>query len=48
MAIPEHVTSNFETLGRAALSGKLGMIECADPATGEIHFLLCVAAPTSS
>lgn len=48
MAIPDHVTRNFETLGRAAQSGHLGMIECADPATGEIHFLLCAVAANYS
>jgi hypothetical protein len=48
MAIPEYVARNFKTLGRAAESGNLGMIECADPATGEIHFLLCAVAPDPS
>ena len=48
MTIPAHVSHNFETLGRAAQSGNLGMIECADPATGEIHFLLCAVAATGS
>lgn len=48
MTIPDHVERNFETLGRAAQAGNLGMIECADPETGEIHFLLCAVAPNSS
>ncbi|MBA2935242.1 hypothetical protein HZF05_14230 [Sphingomonas sp. CGMCC 1.13654] len=48
MTIPDHVSRNFATLGRAAQSGNLGMIECADPATGEIHFLLCAVAATGS
>jgi len=48
MSIPDHVTRNFETLGRAAQSGHLAMIECADPATGEIHFVLCAVAPNGS
>jgi hypothetical protein len=47
MTIPDHVTRNFETLGRAAQSGNLGMIECADPSTGEIRFLLCAVAPSN-
>ena len=49
MTIPDHVTRNFETLGRAAQSGNLGMIECIDPATGDIRFMLCaVTCGTSS
>jgi hypothetical protein len=48
MSIPDYVTHNFETLGRAAQSGNLGIIECADPATGEIHFLLCAVASSLS
>ena len=48
MAIPDHVARNFETLGRAAQSGNLGLVECVHPDTGEVHFLLCAVAPNAS
>ena len=35
MSIPDHARANFQTLLRAASSGDLALMECADVATGE-------------
>jgi hypothetical protein len=41
MAIPDHLTSNFKTLLRAADDGNLALMECQDAATGEARYVLC-------
>ncbi len=35
MSIPDHARANFQTLLRAASSGDLALMECADVATGD-------------
>ena len=35
MSIPEYARANFNTLLRAAESGDLALVECADAGTGE-------------
>lgn len=41
MAIPDHLTSNFKTLLRAAGDGNLALMECQDAATGEARYVIC-------
>lgn len=41
MEIPDHLTSNFKTLLRAAYDGNLALMECQDAATGEARYVLC-------
>lgn len=41
MAIPDHLTSNFKTLLRAADDGNLALMECQDAATGEARYVIC-------
>jgi hypothetical protein len=35
MSIPDYARTNFDTLLRAASSGDLALVECADAVTGE-------------
>ncbi|MDG2515695.1 DUF6117 family protein [Sphingobium yanoikuyae] len=39
--IPDHARTNFQTLLRAAGSGDLALMECADAATGETRYVIC-------
>ena len=39
--IPDHARANFQTLLRAAESGDLALMECADVATGEPRYVIC-------
>lgn len=39
--IPDHARTNFQTLLRAAESGDLALMECADAATGEPRYVIC-------
>ena len=41
MSIPDHARANFQTLLRAASSGDLALMECADVATGESRYVIC-------
>lgn len=41
MAIPEAFRRNFSTLLRAAESGDLALVECADIETGEPRYVIC-------
>ena len=41
MSIPDDARANFNTLLRAAASGDLALVECADTATGEPRYVLC-------
>lgn len=41
MSIPDHARTNFDTLLRAAASGDLALVECADAITGEPRYVLC-------
>lgn len=41
MAIPDHIRTNFNILLRAASSGDLALMECADAANGEVRYVLC-------
>ena len=41
MSIPDHARANFQTLLRAAGSGDLALMECADVATGEPRYVIC-------
>lgn len=41
MSIPDYARANFNTLLRAAASGDLALVECADAATGEPRYVLC-------
>lgn len=41
MAIPDHIKTNFNTLLRAASSGDLALMECADAVTGETRYVVC-------
>ena len=41
MSIPDYARANFNTLLRAAASGDLALVECADTATGEPRYVLC-------
>ena len=40
MAIPDHARENFKTLLRAAASGDLALMECADAATGAPRYVI--------
>ena len=39
--IPDHARANFQTLLRAAESGDLALMECADAATSEPRYVIC-------
>ena len=41
MSIPDYARTNFDTLLRAAASGDLALVECADAVTGEPRYVLC-------
>ena len=41
MSIPDHISTNFDTLLRAASDGNLALIECTDAVTGEPRYVLC-------
>lgn len=41
MSIPDYARANFQTLLRAASSGDLALMECADVATGEPRYVIC-------
>jgi Family of unknown function (DUF6117) len=44
MSIPEYARTNFNTLLRAAASGDLALVECADAVTGEPRYVLAAIA----
>jgi len=39
--IPDHARANFNTLLRAAASGDLALVECANTSTGEPRYTIC-------
>jgi len=41
---PEYARTNFNTLLRAAASGDLALVECADAVTGEPRYVLAAIA----
>jgi hypothetical protein len=41
MSIPDHISTNFDTLLRAASNGNLALLECADAITGEPRYVIC-------
>jgi Family of unknown function (DUF6117) len=41
MSIPDHFTTNFDTLLRAASNGNLALMECIDAITGEPRYVIC-------
>jgi hypothetical protein len=44
MSIPEYARTNFDTLLRAAASGDLALVECADAVTGEPRYVIAAIA----
>jgi hypothetical protein len=44
MSIPEYARANFNTLLRAAASGDLALVECADAVTSGPRYVLCAVA----
>jgi hypothetical protein len=44
MSIPEHARANFNTLLRAAATGDLALVECADAMTGPPRYVICAIA----
>jgi hypothetical protein len=46
--IPDHARTNFQTLLRAAESGDLALMECADAATGEPRYVICAVGRNGS
>ena len=44
MSIPDHARTNFNTLLRAAASGDLALVECADAVTGEPRYVFAAIA----
>jgi uncharacterized protein DUF6117 len=41
MSIPEYARTNFNTLLRAAATGDLALVECADAMTGAPRYVTC-------
>ena len=41
MGIPDHISTNFDTLLRAASNGNLALMECTDAITGEPRYVIC-------
>jgi hypothetical protein len=41
MSIPDHISTNFDTLLRAASDGSLALMECTDAVTGEPRYVIC-------
>jgi hypothetical protein len=41
MSIPEYISTNFNTLLRAASDGHLALVECTDAITGEPRYVIC-------
>ena len=41
MTIPDYARTNFNTPLRAAASGDLALVECADAVTSEPRYVLC-------
>jgi hypothetical protein len=41
MSIPDHISTNFDTLLRAASDGNLALMECTDAVTGEPRYVIC-------
>jgi hypothetical protein len=41
MSIPDHISTNFDTLLRAASNGNLALMECTDAITGEPRYVIC-------
>jgi hypothetical protein len=41
MSIPDHISTNFDTLLRAASDGNLALMECSDAVTGEPRYVIC-------
>jgi Family of unknown function (DUF6117) len=41
MSIPDHISTNFDTLLRAASNGHLALTECSDAVTGEPRYVIC-------
>ncbi|CAK11536.1 hypothetical protein HFO94_30800 [Rhizobium leguminosarum] len=46
MAIPDHASTNFDTLLRAAADGNLALMECLDAVTREPRYVLCAVGRT--
>lgn len=41
MSIPDHISTNFDTLLRAASNGHLALMECTDAIAGEPRYVIC-------
>ncbi len=41
MSIPEYISTNFDTLLRAASDGNLALMKCTDTVTGEPRYVIC-------
>jgi len=41
MSIPDHISTNFDTLMRAAFNCNLALMECTDAVTGEPRYVIC-------
>ena len=41
MSIPEYISTNVDTLLRAASDGHLALMECTDAVTGEPRYVVC-------
>jgi hypothetical protein len=41
VSIPDHISTNFDTLLRAASNGNLVLMECTDAITGEPRYVIC-------
>jgi Family of unknown function (DUF6117) len=41
MSIPDYISTNFDTLLRAASDGNLALMECTDAITGEPRYAIC-------
>ncbi|MBY5637876.1 hypothetical protein HFO39_24460 [Rhizobium leguminosarum] len=46
MASPDHASTNFDTLLRAAADGNLALMECLDAVTREPRYVLCAIGRT--
>ncbi|MBY5728312.1 DUF6117 family protein [Rhizobium leguminosarum] len=46
MASPDHASTNFDTLLRAAADGNLALMECLDAVTREPRYVLCAVGRT--
>ena len=41
VSIPDHISTNFDTLLRAASNGNLALMECIGAITGEPRYVIC-------